>query len=292
MNNLKIISKLIKGTADYSRYFFSPNLDRESKVNADIKDIGYVILPEFSTNEIGVFYNADKNNHKIIHKGTQLSSKTFASDIQSDFDLVMTGIGAKKQFIKRRDDTIDIILQIKSLNPQTTIDLGGESLGGATSSYAFSYLEDEKGKYLHNNIDSLTTINPAFPPKYLLPQRIDSAFFDLYKHIDKDTKNKIEKKPITHHRIKTDIVSKGLEKGAPFGDVKTYELDDNKGILHSHSINRFLEISSEAEEEGGEKIQEEQKISLTPNINRNYDINIKSLCKEYGEQFNERCKYY
>ena len=68
MDKLKTISKLIKGTAQYSRFIISPDIDRESKINAEIKDIGYIILPEFTTNEIGVFYNADKNNHVIIHK--------------------------------------------------------------------------------------------------------------------------------------------------------------------------------------------------------------------------------
>ena len=291
MNKLKTISKLIKGTAQYSRFIISPDIDRESKVNAELKDIGYIILPEFSSNEIGVFYNADKNNHVIIHKGTQLTSQTMATDIQSDFDLTMSGIGAKKQFLKRRDDTVEIIRSIKEINPSTSIELGGESLGGATSSYAFSYLDDKEGKYLHDNIDSLTTLNPAFPPKYLLPKKIDSVLFDLYKHVDKDTKKKIEQKPIIHHRIKTDIVSKGLEKDVPFGKVMTYELDDNKGILHSHSVNRFIELSSN--NEAGEIIEEkEQEIGLSPNIDMGYNISIRSLCKQYGSQFDERCKLY
>ena len=291
MDRLKIISRLVKGTSTYNRFIFSPPIDREEQVNRQIQDIGYVIDADLTTNEIGVFYSKAKNNYQIIHKGTQFIGRTMPMDIQSDFDLVMSGIGAKKQFIKRRDDTTKIIKNIKSKNPSSSIDLGGESLGGATSSFAFSYLEDEEGRYLHKNIDSLTTLNPAFPPKFITPKKIDDMYLDLYKHIDSDVREKIEKKPIVHHRIRSDIVSKGLEQNIPFGNVETYELDENKGYLHSHSVERFIEMSP-VEERGEINQQIIQEKNITPNINIDYNVNLKTLCNTYGSRFSERCNLY
>ncbi len=207
----------------YTDYF----LNRENR-KYNIKELneislswGYKINKKLSVYDIMVYYNKEKNNYYIVHRGTQPSSRTGVADIFTDAKLFLTGKSQRME--NRLEETEDIIKVIKKKNPQATISLGGHSLGATTSSYAMT------SPYVINNIDELVTLNGFY-----------GGLVDIFKsninELDDEDIMKLNEKT-THHRMEGDIISSEYLKTIPFGELLTYQLKE--GEFETKPLNKY-----------------------------------------------------
>lgn len=207
----------------YTDYF----LNRDNrKYNIDeLNDMslswGYEIDKKLSVYDIMVFYNKEKNNYYIVHRGTQPLSRTGVADIFTDAKLFLTGKSQRME--NRLEETEDIIKLIKRKNPSSTISLGGHSLGGTTSAYAMT------SPYVLNNINELVTLNGFYGG-------IVNIFQNNMNDLNDEEIMKLNEKT-THHRMQGDIVSSEYLRSVPFGELLTYEL--KQGEFETKPLNKY-----------------------------------------------------
>jgi len=215
----------------YTDYFLDKN-----KRKYDMKELndiglsrGYKIDKKLSEYDIMVFYNKEKKNYFIVHRGTQPQSRTGVIDILTDMKLFFSG--SSKRIENRLEETEDIIKIIKRKNPKSTISLGGHSLGSTTSSYAMT------SPLVLNNVDELVTINGFY-----------GGLFDIFKNNIEELKDDeilMLNEKTTHHRMQGDIISSEALQNVPFGDLLTYEYKGGEFELkstdkYSHDLGHFL----------------------------------------------------
>ena len=269
----------------YTDYF----LNRENrKYNIEeLNDMslswGYKIDNKLSIYDIMVFYNKEKNNYYIVHRGTQPSSRTGVADLLTDAKLFLTGKSQRME--NRLDETEDIIKLIKRKNPESTISLGGHSLGATTSSYAMT------SPYVLNNVNELITLNGFY-----------GGLVDIYQNnmneLDDEDIMKLNEKT-THHRMEGDIISSEYLKTIPFGELLTYQLKEgdfetkplNKyahdlGHFFKTDLNPLIETTSEMNvlQENLDVVQE---ISYSLFKDKTFNFKLESKGEEILERFNE-----
>jgi len=180
-------------------------------VNKHLEDEGvnYSIVPEHTNKNITTY--VDKNNPKnihISHKGTQIGSSTAGKDVVADLMLAF-GLGNYNSHIRRRRKLTD--KAIKKLDPDT-LTMSSHSLGGFSQNHTIA-----KSKKVRDKLLQADTFNAGSSP-----------IFNNDLKLSKQAKKELKSIPITHHRTRNDVVSKGLTLNVPFGELKEYKLRPTK----------------------------------------------------------------
>jgi hypothetical protein len=202
------LAKLNRYHYKYDKY---SNEDATRRINNKLKNSGYTL----TKGKRGIAqYKHDSGFNVISVKGTDIKNH---KDIISDVKL---GLGMSKydnQFKSRRNKIKDILKE----NKEDTY-LTGHSLGASIITSSMS-----KSKSIRDNVKGVHNFNTGYSPMFNK---------ELQKNLNTDDK-KILNKKITHHHIKTDIISKSLTDNA-VGKVKEYEkVSDNP--ITNHSISSF-----------------------------------------------------
>jgi hypothetical protein len=167
--------------------------------------INYKVVPEHSNRNITTYVDkANPKNIHISHKGTALQSHTGGRDLMADISIAL-GMGGDNKHIKKRRKQTDRILD--KMNPDS-LTMSSHSLGGFTQNHTIA-----KSKKVRDKLLQADTFNAGANP-------FSSNDLDLSKNAKKELKGV----PITHHRTRNDVVSKGLKDILPFGDLKEYKL--------------------------------------------------------------------
>ena len=184
-------------------------------VNDHLKDedIDYEVVPEWTDRNITTYRNkTDPKKIHISHKGTQFASSTTGKDVISDLKVAL-GLGNYDPHVRRRKKRTERI--IKNLNPDQ-LTMSGHSLGGMTMNYTIG-----KSKKVREKLLQADSFNAG-----------SSFAFNNDLKLSERTKKQLKEIPITHHRTRNDIVSKGLTEdkgfGVPFGTLKEYKLRPTK----------------------------------------------------------------
>lgn len=183
----------------------STNLgDGYETVNNHIKDTGFEVIPEYSNRNVTTYKKTDDPTHiHISHKGTQIKSKTGLKDFISDFKIALGFGGHSIQAQRRKNKTEKVI---NDLQPKT-FTMSSHSLGGYTQNYSVA-----KSKKVRDALNIGHTYNSGSNPLF---------------NNDLEVSNKARKElssRVINHRVKNDIVSKGLKTSMPFGTLKEYKL--------------------------------------------------------------------
>lgn len=190
--------------------------NRKKKANAQIKDTGYEVVKNLSDAQISTFKNAD-GTYNIAHKGTDIGGSTGFSDVMSDLKLM--GGGHSQQTKDRTKQTKKIIKKIRRDDPNAVINMSGHSYGGATATKAMT------NNFINKNVNQLDSFNAGLNP--------------LKNTFDFD---KGEKKKVTQHRTKGDVVSIGGALGGSKnqgGNVVEYKNKEG-GTLGAHKLTNFF----------------------------------------------------
>ena len=159
---------------------------------------------KLSDSGVTVYQHKDDKNHVVVaHRGTAVGGRKGLKDVANDLTLsVGINAGHKKRFNQRKRTTEKAIRELKP----TQLHITGHSLGGGTANHAVS-----ESKLIRDNLTSLQTFNGAATLKSL-------------KKLSKAEQAKLKGK-VTHHRIKSDVVSVASRTKAPLGGkVKTTTL--------------------------------------------------------------------
>jgi hypothetical protein len=195
------------------------------------ENINYEVVPEWTDRNITTYRSKDDPNKiHISHKGTQFGSSTGAKDVLSDLKIAI-GLGPHDKHVKRRKKRTERI--IKNLNPDE-LTMSGHSLGGMTMNYTIG-----KSKKVRDKLLQADSFNAG-----------SSFAFNNDLKLSERAKKELKEIPITHHRTRNDIVSKGLTDkgfGVPFGELKQYKLRPTKyekehNDIHSKGIKDKKEL--------------------------------------------------
>lgn len=167
--------------------------------------INYKVVPEHSNRNITTYVDkANPKNIHISHKGTALQSHTGGRDLMADISIAL-GMGGDNKHIKKRRKQTDRILNM--MNPDS-LTMSSHSLGGFTQNHTIA-----KSKKVRDKLLQADTFNAGANP-----------FSSNDLELSKNAKKELKGVPITHHRTRNDVVSKGLKDILPFGDLKEYKL--------------------------------------------------------------------
>ena len=174
--------------------------------------IDYEVVPEWTDRNITTYRNkTDPKKVHISHKGTQFQSSTGSKDVISDLKIAL-GFGNYDPHVRRRKKRTERV--IKNLNP-SELTMSGHSLGGMSLNHTIG-----KSKKVREKLLQADTFNPG-----------SSFVFNNDLKLSERAKKELKEIPITHHRTRNDIVSKGLKEdnfGVPFGQLKEYKLRPTK----------------------------------------------------------------
>jgi len=195
------------------------------------EDINYQVVPEWTDRNITVYRSKDDpNKYHISHKGTQFGSSSASKDVVADL-MIALGLASHDKHIRRRKKRTERI--IKNLDPDE-LTMSGHSLGGTTLNYTIG-----KSKKVRDKLLQADTFNAG-----------SSFAFNNDLKLSERAKKELKEIPITHHRTRNDIVSKGLTEdsfGVPFGMLKEYKLRPTKyekqhDDIHSKGIKDKKEL--------------------------------------------------
>ena len=184
--------------------------EREANTNKAVASLGFKILPHYSGRQMSVFQKQTPNglHVHIAHKGTQPNTLHGLRDIVSDVRIAIGTTMFDSQFNKR------IRLSeraVKDLNP-AILTMSGHSLGGATMNDTIV-----RSKLLRKRVNQADSFDAGANP-------FTSGMNKRLKTSEKERLDDV----MTHHRMKHDLVSKGLLYAKPPGDVVTYKLAQEK----------------------------------------------------------------
>jgi len=208
----------------------------KKEVNAYLLDIGVILEPDMSHDDVTTLYEEKSNTYHISHKGTQLDSSTGSADALADIQFASFGYNSPhiKDRMKKTEEVLDMI---DVRDPGATVTLQGHSLGGHTGAYAMA-----NSDRVLKRVSSLDTFNTAAHPSYSVGLNVP---FHKQRILDEKT---------THHRMNGDVVSKGHLVNLPFGTSKTYKHPTFRTFvdraLDAHHIDHF--INNELVEKGGD----------------------------------------
>jgi hypothetical protein len=204
-------------------------------VNDHLKNenIDFEIVPEWTDRNITTYRSkTDPKKIHISHKGTQFGSSTGSKDVISDLKIAL-GLGNYDPHVRRRKKRTERI--IKNLNPDE-LTMSGHSLGGMSLNHTIG-----KSKKVREKLLQADTFNAG-----------SSFAFNNDLKLSDRAKKELKEIPITHHRTRNDIVSKGLTEnkgfGVPFGELKQYKLRPTKyekehNEIHSKGIKDKKELN-------------------------------------------------
>lgn len=187
--------------------------ERHKNTDAAVASTGFKLLPRFSGRQMSVFAKQLPTGGvhlHIAHKGTQPSSLAGARDLLSDVRIAMGSAMGDSQFNERLRTSEKAV---KSYNPQV-LTMSGHSLGGATMNDSIV-----RSKLLRKRVDQADSFDAGASPFF----SNTAAMF-----LGKKDKQKLAD-TMTHHRMRHDLVSKGLLYAKPPGDVVTYKLAAKDG---------------------------------------------------------------
>lgn len=203
--------------------------DKYNKINEEIKNTGYEVVPKFTNKGMVLYQNKeDPSKIHLSHTGTSLRAKSGFKDVIADL-AIGAGLTSHNNTFKKRDrQTRKIINHYeKEHGDNLKLSASGHSLGGSTIS------NSSKNKKVLKYLKQLDTFNMGSSPGY-------------NEEIKPNEKQKKILDPITtHHRIKKDIISASLKVNNPFGKVKTYKIpfdkkEESKSILNRMKLNNPL----------------------------------------------------
>mgnify|MGYP003649416034 FL=1 len=193
------------------------------KINKEVENTGYEVVPKFTNKGMVVFQNKNDNSKiHVAHKGTSLTAKSGFKDVIADFAIGAGLTSHNNTFNKRDRQTKKIVKHYEKLHGDNfKLSASGHSLGGATIS------KSAQSKTVRKHLKQLDTFNMGSSPAY--NQEIKPS---------KSAKQDLD--PITtHHRIKKDIISASLKLNSPFGKVKTYKVPFDKKKESKSILNRL-----------------------------------------------------
>lgn len=179
----------------------------EASYSPDAEIPKYKRLKHYSSPDVATFEHESGSNFIIAHRGTDLADKkTLSADLKQDLKILI-GDKSNTKFLKNRTDkTAEIIGNIKLVNPEARVHLTGHSLGGHSAQHAMVINKD-----IRDNVTSLDTFNAGASP------------FKMRKPLSKTGGvYKVLAAKSTHHRIKGDEISAGIDKHV-IGEIKEYE---------------------------------------------------------------------
>jgi hypothetical protein len=187
-----------------------PNAIDNVNEHLEDEDINYEVVPEWTDRNITTYRNKDDPNKiHISHKGTQFGSSTGAKDVLADLKIAV-GLGNHDPHVRRRKKRTERI--INALNPDE-LTMSGHSLGGMSLNHTIG-----KSKKVREKLLQADTFNAG-----------SSFAFNNDLKLSERAKKELKEIPITHHRTRNDIVSKGLTTFGPdFGEIKEYKLRPTK----------------------------------------------------------------
>ena len=200
-------AKLTRGAYIYGDSYGDKGT-RKRDVNAFVGEEGFKLLPRFSGRQLSVFGRTlpgGGTHIHIAHKGTQPTSVTGLRDIVSDVRIAMGTAMFDSQFNERLKMSEQVV---RTYNPQV-LTMSGHSLGGATMNDSIV-----RSKLLRGRVDQADSFDAGASPFF---SNTTAAFL---KKGDKERLGDV----MTHHRMRHDAVSKGLNYSKPPGDVLTYKL--------------------------------------------------------------------
>ena len=210
--------------------------DAINNVNDHLEEegINYEVVPEWTDRHITTYRNLDDANKiHISHKGTQFGSSTGSKDVLSDLKIAL-GLGNHDKHVRRRKKRTERI--IKNLDP-SELTMSGHSLGGTTLNYTIG-----KSKKTREKLLQADTFNAG-----------SSFAFNNDLKLSERAKKELKEIPITHHRTRNDIVSKGLTEdafGVPFGQLKEYKLRPTKYEKDHEKIHNKIKDKKELDKMG------------------------------------------
>ena len=232
----KVDGKLIK--AAYLLSLDGINPDMVAKINKFLSTFGYEFMCNMSSFEVYTFFNKEKNEYRILHKGPLSHEADLLKDMMSyglylllryNTPHVKTRAKITEKIVQHICESNSFMSTVSGNNNHSClrIHLAGYSYGGYTISYAFTCLPEE----LRDKINSVTTINT-----------LTNIFSPLGGSLDKDVSNDYNSK-VTHKRIAGDILSLPLLYSNQNAKVVTYA-KDLKQKAHSNFLTTFEIIRS------------------------------------------------
>jgi hypothetical protein len=187
--------------------------DRARDTDAMVAPLGFKLARNFSGRQMSVFKKRKPDGSfwiHIAHKGTQPKNLAGIRDIISDMRIATGTAMWDSQFQERLRNSERAVMHF---NP-TTLTMSGHSLGGATMNDTVV-----RSKLLRQRVNQADSFDAGASPFF---SNTTSA---LLGKKDKEHLNDV----LTHHRMRHDLVSKGLLYAKPPGDVKTYKLSAADG---------------------------------------------------------------
>lgn len=192
--------------------------ENTKQTNKDIEKTNFVVNHKLSDSGVTVYQHKDDKNHVVVaHRGTAVGGRKGMKDLMNDATLSLgINAGHKKRFNQRKRTTEKAIRELKP----TQLHITGHSLGGGTANHAVN-----ESKLIRDNLTSLHTFNGA-------------ATLKSQKKLSKAEQAKLKGK-VTHHRIKSDVVSISSRAKPPLGGkVKTTTM--KKAPVKKKSLGRRL----------------------------------------------------
>ncbi len=193
---------------------------------------GYTYIKDQSNDNIGVWYNLDKNEYVISHKGTDLNN---TEDIDADVSLALGQTRNNRFFERRTRKTKDLVQKIKETDNSAKVKLTGHSLGGSSAIVSMN------DPYVNENVDEVITFNPGVSP---IKEKFNGSPGKITNHVVKDdpiSTNSYHVGKVIHHKGKKDNEAM-FEMAGELTKVLTKNdyLKDIVSGLKNHSIDNFL----------------------------------------------------
>lgn len=182
--------------------------EREENTNREVASTGFKLVRSRSDRQMSVFERTTPDGKKhvhIAHKGTQPTTVSGARDLISDARIATGNSSWDSQFNERLRRSENAV---REMAPEV-VTMSGHSLGGATVGDSLT-----RSKLLRNSVDQADTFDAG-----ATPGRTNMKTSGL----EKEERDKLWDS-LTHHRMKHDLVSKGLLYNNSIGDVRTYKL--------------------------------------------------------------------
>lgn len=173
-------------------------------INEMVKNTGFEVIPKYTNKNLVTFQN-DKGAIHVAHQGTNVKSTTGFKDIVSDVGIAL-GLADHLPHVRKRKRQTEKV--VRELKPEK-FTISGHSLGGYTVNQTLA-----DSKKVRKALTKAHTFNAGANP-------IFNENLKVSDKVKKDLDNKVE-----HHRVQGDLVSAGLKRFTPFGELKTYKIKD------------------------------------------------------------------
>lgn len=237
---------------------------REEDANTLVKPLGFKLIRRFSNRQMSTFAKRKPDGSvwlHIAHKGTQPKTLAGIRDVISDMRIATGTALWDSQFQERLVLSERAVL---AMNP-TTLTMSGHSLGGATMNDSII-----RSRVLRRRVNQADSFDAGASPFFSntttssLPAEDKARLDDV----------------LTHHRMRHDIVSKGLLFAKPPGEVVTYKLAAADGT-------QWKDQTGDMAEEPKNGMQTNKPL-LTKDVIKNMGILNRSLYAHGLDQFTNR----